>query len=474
MKYIIVFINALAIAIYQLIFGDPVSVTAKIPDSIEAGKNFDIEVTINKAQVVGFAKLQLEIPPAFVATENDSKGGSFSASGRIVKVIWTSVPADAELHVKITVSVPASSTGNLPIKGKFSYIENNVKQEAEFPELTVNLGGASAPSDVANQPATDNSTQSATDNSNQPAAEPVATTEPVATGTTNSTTEPDAAQAFSKPNEPDAAVAVSRKISALEGANNFEVTVNIKKGAIKGFAKLSEKIPAGYKAEQLNISGSSFAFENGEAKFIWTSIPAAEDITVSYKLVPDGSSIQNPSYIEGSKFSYIEGDQTKKIALDRQEVVANGEVASSTPIQTNTEPVATNTQPAVDVNAVAQEPAKEPVATNTDNSTTANTTASAPKNGNIHYSVQIGAFKNGVSASALGRKYSINENIKTEMQDGFTKCILGKFDEYKAARDNRETIKNKGVSDAFVTAYNSGKRITVQEALMVSNQKWYK
>jgi len=190
--------------------------------------------------------------------------------------------------------------------------------------------------------------------------------------------------------------------------------------------------------------------------------------------VPDGSSIQNPSYIEGSKFSYIEGDQTKKIALDRQEVVANGEVASSTPIQTNTEPVATNTQPAVDVNAVAQEPAKEPVATNTDNSTTANTTASAPKNGNIHYSVQIGAFKNGVSASALGRKYSINENIKTEMQDGFTKCILGKFDEYKAARDNRETIKNKGVSDAFVTAYNSGKRITVQEALMVSNQKWYK
>ncbi|MFI5141927.1 MAG: SPOR domain-containing protein, partial [Bacteroidia bacterium] len=466
MKYIIVFINALAIAIYHLIFGDPVSVAAKIPDNIEAGKDFVIEVTINKAQVAGFAKLQLEIPPAFVATEVDSKGGSFSASGRIVKIIWTSVPADAELVVKINVSVPSSATGNLPIKGKFSFIENNAKQEAEFPELTVKLGGASSSSDVATQPASGTN-----DVASQPAAEPTTTTETVAATTPTSTD--DASQAFSKPNEPDAAISVSRKITALDGANNFEVNVDIKKGAVKGFAKLSEKIPAGYKAEQVSVSGSSFTFENGEAKFIWTSIPAAEDITVSYKLIPDGSSIQNPSYIEGSKFSYIEGDQTKKIALDRQEVTANGQAVASTSTQTATEPVTTNTTAAVDVNAVATEPAKEPTTT-TENPVAATTTASAPKNANVHYSVQIGAFKNGVSASALGRKYSISESIKTEMQDGFTKCILGKFSEYKAARDNREAIKNKGVSDAFVTAYNSGKRITVQEALMVSNQKWYK
>jgi len=488
MKYIIVFINALAIAIYQLIFGDPVSVAAKIPDNIQAGKDFVIEVTVTKAQVTGFAKLQLEIPPAFVATEVDSKGGSFSASGRIVKIIWTSVPSDAELVVKINISVPASATGNTPIKGKFSYIDNNVKQEAEFPEIPVNLGGASSSdvasqpatdattqpaTDIANQPASDVANQPATDVSNQPAAEPVATTEPVATGATNTTTDASASQAFSKPNEPDAAVLVSRKIAAID-ATSFEVNVNIKKGAIKGFAKLSEKIPAGYRAEQISVSGSSFAFENGEAKFIWTSIPATEEVNISYKLVPDaGASIQNPSYIEGSKFSYIEGDQTKKIALDRQEVIANGQATPGT--QTTSEPVVTTPATTDNNTAVATEPAKEPATTTTENSTPATTTtASAPKNGNIHYSIQIGAFKNGVSASALGRKYALSENIKTEMQDGFTKCVLGKFDEYKTARDNRETIKNKGVSDAFVTAYNSGKRITVQEALMVSNQKWYK
>ena len=53
------------------------------------------------------------------------------------------------------------------------------------------------------------------------------------------------------------------------------------------------------------------------------------------------------------------------------------------------------------------------------------------------------------------------------------KYTIGAFNIYKEARDRRNEIwaeENK-IDDAFVTAYNSGERITVQEALMISKQK---
>jgi len=60
------------------------------------------------------------------------------------------------------------------------------------------------------------------------------------------------------------------------------------------------------------------------------------------------------------------------------------------------------------------------------------------------------------------------------MAEGFSKFMVGNFDEYKQARNHRENIKQKGCNSAFVVAYNGTKRITVQEALMITSQKWFK
>jgi hypothetical protein len=72
------------------------------------------------------------------------------------------------------------------------------------------------------------------------------------------------------------------------------------------------------------------------------------------------------------------------------------------------------------------------------------------------------------------QKRKIKEPVSTEMLQGWYKYTIGNYSEYIKARDKRNKVwGTTPIKDAFVTAYNSGQRITVQEALMISNQTWY-
>jgi cell division protein FtsN len=103
-----------------------------------------------------------------------------------------------------------------------------------------------------------------------------------------------------------------------------------------------------------------------------------------------------------------------------------------------------------------------------------NENGAANSNNNVSFHVQIGAYKNQPTMEYFKQKYAITEEIITDIHNGLNKYMVGKFNEYKSARDHRESTRAKGLNGAFVTAYNFGKRITVQEALMMLNQKWFK
>ena len=95
--------------------------------------------------------------------------------------------------------------------------------------------------------------------------------------------------------------------------------------------------------------------------------------------------------------------------------------------------------------------------------------------GGIFYRVQIAASKNNVKVTYFKNKFLFRGEIYLENHAGWYKYTTGNYDKYVEARDKREDIRsNYKFQGPFVTAYNSGERITVQEALLISKQKWVK
>jgi len=91
----------------------------------------------------------------------------------------------------------------------------------------------------------------------------------------------------------------------------------------------------------------------------------------------------------------------------------------------------------------------------------------------VLYKVQVAALRKQVKANYISKRFKISRPVSIESHEGWSKYILGSHTIYREAKEERDYIRRK-VEKAFVTAYNQGERITVQEALMITNQKWYK
>jgi hypothetical protein len=172
-------------------------------------------------------------------------------------------------------------------------------------------------------------------------------------------------------------------------------------------------------------------------KIIWDNLPANETIKISYR-VAVADNVSGNITITGS-FSYVENDDPKRVDISSTTFFVK---PKSTTLVTTTTPQET-------------------------------TSVSVPTSEtNIYFKVQICALsKLNRSTSYFQSKYAIGK-VDMEFHEGWRKYTTGKYTQYRDARDYRETMRTKGVQNPFVTAYNNGKRITVQEGLMAASQKW--
>lgn len=222
------------------------------------------------------------------------------------------------------------------------------------------------------------------------------------------------------------------------------VKLLLHKDDLNSMAKIIEKVPAGFVVESDNTNSGIFTFSDNTAKFMWMNLPSESEFVISYTIKPiGGASID--SFKADGELSYSVNNITQTIAIIDKDFEK----------------------------AVEKTPVKQQVITET----TTKQTYSKPveKTSNVQYKIQIAASHKMVNTKRYFKKYRIDDKVSVDLHDGWHKYMIKQFFEYKEAKEYRDKIwKVTPVDDAFVTAYNNNQRITVQEALMITNQKWYK
>lgn len=489
---ILVYVNIIALAFVELLVGADVTADqAATSETMQPGEQQKVTVTISKDDITGFAKLQLELPEGLTAASGDTKGASFTFKDQKAKFIWMSLPTQKTFKISYDLIADASASGVKEISGKLSYIENNERKTFQLPKISVDLGGS-------------------------PVAESIPTVEEVlaeevelpeeenlAANHNDLAMEGEAGLSF-EAIEGQGGVSGTRSIEQISDTE-FLVTVTVQKGEIRGFGKVQEILPPGFTALEKASKDAIFTFQDEIVKFVWLNLPADNELTVIYKLRSGNN--PNGEYNINGEFSYLLDDETQKAAIGSStfnvgpvDMVAESveetqeETEGSMDTTTEEAELTTNTatEEVVEETAELAEEVSEQVVEETVASTVEETTTEveeekeevtssqpthqqipAPETG-ISYKVQITAGHDQVGSDYFSQRHRFNGMFSIEHHEGWIKYTTGSFGMYRAARDKREALNNAGheFPGPFVTAYNDGVRITVQEALMISNQQW--
>ncbi|MFZ6051430.1 hypothetical protein [Halocola ammonii] len=84
----------------------------------------------------------------------------------------------------------------------------------------------------------------------------------------------------------------------------------------------------------------------------------------------------------------------------------------------------------------------------------------------VFFTVQIGVFSKPVKKSEL----DITPLNRDKTASGLTRYTTGVFNDYNSADQRKAEVRNSGISDAFVTAYYNGERISVDRARQLASE----
>lgn len=441
-KHLLLLVNMFVLLVLNIIFSD-VSIEMNAPGQIEAGNEIYVEITLNKSDFDSFARFQQEIPAGLNPIPVNTANADFSFKDQKIKFIWLKLPSEQKITISYKLQVDQRLKGTFNLNGIFSYIANNERKtvEVEPKYIVINPSSTIDPKLIVDIQDFKNLV------------------------TPNQKTESGIEQ-----------IKCIRQIPYLaQGSSEYIVNVLVNKGKEEKFAKIQELVPEGYSAKAVESKDAIFTFKDQTVKLLWMNLPVDPYFVVSYKLVPNEGITEKPK-MEGS-FSYIEDDNTISIHIVEKDVnLENSSAENLLAVLNSSEEMISEpsdyVQPQNYSGKVKIEIAES--ALKLLRNDTKLTSMLEPESG-IYYRVQIAAGHRPINMNRYFQKYNLDKEVRTEFHEGWRKYSVGSFYVYKAARDYRVHIWNTTtIDDAFVSAYNEGKRITVQEALMITNHEWYR
>jgi len=90
--------------------------------------------------------------------------------------------------------------------------------------------------------------------------------------------------------------------------------------------------------------------------------------------------------------------------------------------------------------------------------------------GDVEYFVQLGSFEDTIPSEMTLLYFKIDE-IQEYKRENRTVIAIGAYNTFKTAEIEKEKAKTAGVLDAFVVAYNRGRKIPLYEAINYTDKK---
>ncbi len=458
LKYFGLLLNLIGILLFNIFSLGDASLSMSVPKEVGAGAEFDVSVILKKGAAESFARFQQELPRGLTAQVVDNPNATFAFEDQKVKFIWLRLPSDDEVKISYRIRVDERLKGSFSIGGVFSYIDGNERK-------SVNL----SPSNISIRPSAKIDPNLIVDISEYQQMVPIQP--PVSLLASN-------------------VRCIRQTPYFIDQGNDMRVNILVNKGSTEKFAKIEEIIPEGYTAEAINPRDAIFTYKDNTVKFLWMNLPPEERFVVNYRLAPDDGVGKTELLLKGT-FSFILNGSTQVIDIIQREAdltnpdprYLDGIVKSVPapkifpPVSSTATSITSYTETGVDggrdipvqYKKIEDKPRFTRKVEELDISYMLE-----PEEG-VYYRVQLAAGHRPVDIKRYFRRLNITEDVRTEKHEGWYKYSIGSFAEYKEARDYRVKIWNTTpIDDAFVAAYNNGVRITVQEALMITNQQWYK